>query len=82
MNTRTKISYILPYNDGDYHRFGVNKLLFDHTTKSLYSAGRDGSIKLWSVENLEEKPKPKINIQAHFDWINDLILHNQDELFF
>jgi WD40 repeat protein len=77
MNARTKVSYILPYNDGDRHRFGVNKLLYNDFEKTLYSAGRDGTIKLWNCENFEENSKPIINIQAHFDWINDIVLHDQ-----
>lgn len=44
-----RLSIAIPYPRAQYHRSGVNKLLFDSTGEHLFSAGRDGSIRCWNV---------------------------------
>lgn len=77
-----KVSFVLPYNEGTFHKFGVNKILLDNKKELLYSAGRDGTIKCWDLKELQEseKPRPFFSIQAHNDWVNDIITTNNDGL--
>lgn len=77
-----KVSYLLPYNEGVYHKFGVNKLLLDNKKEYLYSSGRDGTLKCWDLSEIKESetPKPFFSVQAHNDWVNDIIITNNDRL--
>jgi WD repeat-containing protein 48 len=75
-----RVSYSLPYNNGIAHRFGVNKLILDSTSSNLFSAGRDGTVKCWSTkEKINQIPKNQFSIQAHIDWVNDIILTKDEK---
>lgn len=50
------------------HRAGVNALQLDPVTGRLYSAGRDGIIRVWMHENYLQ------NMEHHTDWVNDIVL--------
>lgn len=50
------------------HRAGVNALQFDPNMGRLYSAGRDGIIRVWLQENYFQ------NMEHHTDWVNDIVL--------
>eukprot|EP00871_Galdieria_phlegrea_P001212 jgi/Galph1/2091/GphlegSOOS_G752.1 len=76
--SRRRVAYILRPPE-KRHRFGVNSLVVpdncvlnptDSAPKivSLFSGGRDGTIRGWSKdgENL-------INFEEHVDWVNDLL---------
>src|SRR5699024_10268404 len=41
--------YVIRSEQERYHRSGVNSLQYDPTTGRLYSAGRDSSIRIWTV---------------------------------
>lgn len=47
------ISYVLhtPDNDNDGHLGGINSLKYNNCTATLFSAGRDGTVKLWKNED-------------------------------
>lgn len=50
------------------HRAGVNALQLDPVMGRLYSAGRDGIIRVWMNENYLQ------NMEHHTDWVNDIVL--------
>ena len=46
---KISISYVIRSEQERYHRSGVNSLQYDPITGRLYSAGRDSSIRMWTV---------------------------------
>jgi WD repeat-containing protein 48 len=68
-----KVSFLLPYGN-DRHRLGVNKILLSQDQNTIYTAGRDGCLKSWNLPQDGSNPAPVLNIQAHYDWINDMFL--------
>ncbi|XP_023246639.1 WD repeat-containing protein 48 isoform X2 [Copidosoma floridanum] len=54
------------------HRAGINSLQYDPALHRLYSAGRDGIIRIWNCKNLKDPYMD--SMEHHTDWVNDIVL--------
>lgn len=54
------------------HRSGVNSLQYSQPLQRLYSAGRDGIIRVWNPSSAKEPLV--LTMEHHTDWVNDIVL--------
>ena len=57
------------------HCFSVNALVIDEPKNILYTAGRDSTVRCW---NVQEKIEHLYSFEHHSNWVNDLVLCNND----
>mmetsp|Transcript_10619 Transcript_10619/g.13783 ORF Transcript_10619/g.13783 Transcript_10619/m.13783 type:complete len:702 (+) Transcript_10619:201-2306(+) len=78
MPRKKRIYFQLKSFDGKAcHRFGVNKVQTGCNGNILFSAGRDGAVRCWSL-NQNKAPKLRLVVEAHSDWVNDLVLVEEE----
>ena len=57
VKTKRGISYVLgDSNTNENHILPINSIQYSSLTSQLYTAGRDGNIKIWETNNLQEYP--------------------------
>ncbi|GMS89363.1 hypothetical protein PENTCL1PPCAC_11538 [Pristionchus entomophagus] len=71
---KIQISFTIRDEEEIRHRSFVNSLQLDSLTKTLYSAGSDGIIRVWKINEKEKSATYEQSMEHHSDWINDLIL--------
>ncbi|EFA78170.1 WD40 repeat-containing protein [Heterostelium album PN500] len=77
---RYKVSYSVGDVRGDKHCFGINSLVFDNESSQLYSAGRDSTVKLWSVDHQTNSVQHKHCFEGHNDWVNDIFINPKQSI--
>ncbi|GLV36077.1 uncharacterized protein CBL_01841 [Carabus blaptoides fortunei] len=65
---KVQVSMVICDSEERKHRAGVNALQLDPVMGRLYSAGRDGIIRVWTHESYLQ------NMEHHTDWVNDIVL--------
>lgn len=82
-----KLSYILRSPEKS-HRFGVTALALSRNGSSIFTAGRDGTVREWEsvpTRSADCKRQHRIaegatkTFDEHVDWVNDLVLMKGDE---
>ncbi|XP_037083008.1 LOW QUALITY PROTEIN: WD repeat-containing protein 48-like [Pollicipes pollicipes] len=69
---RFQVTYVIRDEVERRHRAGVNSLQYDAHLQRLFTAGRDGVIRMWNCKNAKE---PYIqSMEHHTDWVNDIVL--------
>lgn len=69
---KVQVSYVIRDETEPRHRSGVNSLQFSAPLQRLYSAGRDGIIRVWNPNNTKEPLV--LSMEHHTDWVNDIVL--------
>lgn len=67
-----QVSYVIRDEIEPRHRSGVNSLQYSPPLQRLYSAGRDGIIRVWTPSNTKEPLV--LTMEHHTDWVNDIVL--------
>ncbi|KAF0301841.1 WD repeat-containing protein 48 [Amphibalanus amphitrite] len=69
---RFQVTFVVRDEVERCHRAGVNSLQYDAHLQRLFTAGRDGVIRMWNCKNTKE---PYIqSMEHHTDWVNDIVL--------
>ncbi|KAK2705712.1 WD repeat-containing protein 48-like [Artemia franciscana] len=69
---KVQLSFVIRDEQESKHRSGVNALQYDPAIQRLYSAGRDGVIRIWNCKNSTDPYL--LSMEHHTDWVNDIIL--------
>ena len=73
MATTGSVTLTLP-GSGEGHRFGVNGVLLSSIDAArLYTAGRDGTVRCWSVNQAERAATLLSTLDEHTDWVNGIV---------
>lgn len=89
---KQRISYCIPLaGQPGGHKLGINGLAIDHARDILYTGGRDGVICAWNLDHNTDARRVegstklrkttasfKREVQAHTDWVNDLVQVKND----
>lgn len=73
MRKKTQVSFVIRDEEERRHKNGVSSLQLDPTQGRLYSAGRDGIIRVWNTANGVQDRYIQ-SMEHHTDWVNDIIL--------
>lgn len=71
-----KLSLLFREKNPQKHRKGINKL--EVLGSSLFSAGRDGVVREWDLDNLSVKQV----LDSHVHWVNDIQIDSERGLLF
>uniref|UniRef100_A0A7S3FXH2 TEP-1 C-terminal beta-propeller domain-containing protein n=1 Tax=Palpitomonas bilix TaxID=652834 RepID=A0A7S3FXH2_9EUKA len=68
-----KVRIVYTIKDGsEKHKFGVNKLVWGGQDNStLFSLGRDSSIRAWTANGDAQRPKLDYTLSGHCHWVTD-----------
>lgn len=72
MRKKTQVSFVIRDEEERRHRNGVSSLQLDPIGR-LYSAGRDGIIRVWNTANGVQDRYIQ-SMEHHTDWVNDIVL--------
>lgn len=65
---KVQVSMVICEAEEKKHRSGVNALQFDASLSRLFSAGRDGIVRVYEQERYLQ------SMEHHTDWVNDIVL--------
>lgn len=70
---KTQVSFVIRDEEERRHKNGVSSLQLDPIQGRLYSAGRDGIIRVWSTATGVQDRYIQ-SMEHHTDWVNDIVL--------
>ncbi|KAK2953495.1 hypothetical protein BLNAU_11495 [Blattamonas nauphoetae] len=73
------LTYTIPHNEFR-HTFCVNCICADFEREILYTGGRDGTIRSWSLKSNLQDPKCMIVFEGHHSWVTSVVLLSKDTL--
>lgn len=73
MRKKTQVSFVIRDEEERRHKNGVSSLQLDPIQGRLYSAGRDGIIRVWHTGNGVQDRYIQ-SMEHHTDWVNDIVL--------
>lgn len=73
MRKKTQVSFVIRDEEERQNKNGVSSLQLDAAQGRLYSAGRDGIIRVWSTANGIQDRYIQ-SMEHHTDWVNDIVL--------
>ncbi|XP_040156212.1 WD repeat-containing protein 48 homolog [Anopheles arabiensis] len=71
---KMQVAFVIRDAEEKRHRNGVNALQLDSINGRLYSAGRDGIIRLWNSTQTSSSEPYIQSMEHHNDWVNDIVL--------
>ncbi|KAJ2944801.1 hypothetical protein O0L34_g1692 [Tuta absoluta] len=73
MRKKTQVSFVIRDEEERRHKNGVSSLQLDPIQGRLYSAGRDGIIRVWQTgTGIQDRYIQ--SMEHHTDWVNDIVL--------
>ncbi|RVE43721.1 hypothetical protein evm_011636 [Chilo suppressalis] len=73
MRKKTQVSFVIREEEERRHKNGVSSLQLDPIQGRLYSAGRDGIIRVWNTATGVQDRYIQ-SMEHHTDWVNDIVL--------
>ncbi|XP_048001382.1 LOW QUALITY PROTEIN: WD repeat-containing protein 48 homolog [Leguminivora glycinivorella] len=73
MRKKTQVSFVIRDEEERRHKNGVSSLQLDPIQGRLYSAGRDGIIRVWNTATGVQDRYIQ-SMEHHTDWVNDIVL--------
>ncbi|XP_072946599.1 WD repeat-containing protein 48 homolog isoform X2 [Epargyreus clarus] len=73
MRKKTQVSFVIRDEEERRHKNGVSSLQLDPVQGRLYSAGRDGIIRVWHT-GAGTQDRYIQSMEHHTDWVNDIVL--------
>ncbi|XP_039757052.1 WD repeat-containing protein 48 homolog isoform X2 [Pararge aegeria] len=73
MRKKTQVSFVIRDEEERRHKNGVSSLQLDPIQGRLYSAGRDGIIRVWHTGGGTQDRYIQ-SMEHHTDWVNDIVL--------
>ncbi|CAF4942027.1 unnamed protein product [Pieris macdunnoughi] len=73
MRKKTQVSFVIRDEEEKRHKNGVSSLQLDPVQGRLYTAGRDGIIRVWHAGNGSQDRYIQ-SMEHHTDWVNDIVL--------
>ncbi|GBP16829.1 WD repeat-containing protein 48 homolog [Eumeta japonica] len=73
MRKKTQVSFVIRDEEERRHKNGVSSLQLDPLQGRLYSAGRDGIIRVWHTGSGVQDRYIQ-SMEHHTDWVNDIVL--------
>ncbi|XP_041972569.1 WD repeat-containing protein 48 homolog [Aricia agestis] len=73
MRKKTQVSFVIRDEEERRHKNGVSSLQLDPIQNRLYSAGRDGIIRVWQAGSGSQDRYVQ-SMEHHTDWVNDIVL--------
>ncbi|CAH2058039.1 unnamed protein product, partial [Iphiclides podalirius] len=73
MRKKTQVSFVIRDEEERRHKNGVSSLQLDPIQGRLYSAGRDGIIRVWHTGSGAQDRYIQ-SMEHHTDWVNDIVL--------
>ncbi|XP_013168847.1 PREDICTED: WD repeat-containing protein 48 homolog [Papilio xuthus] len=73
MRKKTQVSFVIRDEEERRHKNGVSSLQLDPIQGRLYSAGRDGIIRVWHT-GTGTQDRYIQSMEHHTDWVNDIVL--------